>query len=240
MFDSPIFEMENDCRDWGKQEYQIWCHKNPKTFNIVPPYLSIFQVFGGRSTPSARPTSFRFRLDRPIARISSSFVLYRVSRSGSLILVKRSYSHKLRRKRWHLVVQNPIILLDSARSHTTAFVTDLLRHWQWEILEDPAYSPHMSRCYYDLFVKVKEPLRGTRYNTRDELIYVIRFSIWNVNKGGRADGVRRLPNIWRQVINMWRYINIILLWIKPCQKYRTVAVTFYPTLVLLSRVTRGN
>ena len=31
----------------------------------------------------------------------------------------------------------------NARSHTTA-VTDLLRRWQWEILEHPPYSPDMS------------------------------------------------------------------------------------------------
>ena len=55
-----------------------------------------------------------------------------------------------------------------ARSHTAA-VTDNLRRWQWEILEHPPYSPDMSPCDYDFFVKVKEPLLGTRYNTRDEL-----------------------------------------------------------------------
>ncbi|KAJ4430148.1 hypothetical protein ANN_22358 [Periplaneta americana] len=76
----------------------------------------------------------------------------------------------LRRKRRHLVVQNPIILHDNARSHTAAAVKDLLRRWHWEILEHPPYSPDMSPCDYDLFAKMKEPLRGTRYNTRDELI----------------------------------------------------------------------
>ena len=58
----------------------------------------------------------------------------------------------------------------------------------------------MISCYYDLFAKVKEPLRGTRYNTRDELIRAIGRSIRNI-KYGRADGVRRLPNIWQRVIN---------------------------------------
>ena len=43
----------------------------------------------------------------------------------------------LRRKRLHLVVQNSIILYDNARSHTATAVTDLLRRWQWEILEHP-------------------------------------------------------------------------------------------------------
>ena len=64
---------------------------------------------------------------------------------------------------------------------------DLLRRWQWQILEHPPYSPDMSPCDYDLFAKVKEPLRGTRYNTRDELIRAIGRSIRNINKDGRTD-----------------------------------------------------
>ena len=38
-------------------------------------------MFRRRRTPSARP-SLMFRIARPIARISSSFLLYRVPRSG--------------------------------------------------------------------------------------------------------------------------------------------------------------
>ena len=56
----------------------------------------------------------------------------------------------------------------------------------------------LSPCDYDLFARVEEPLRGTRYNTKDELIRVIGRSIRNPNKDGRADGVRRLPNIWKR------------------------------------------
>ena len=100
-----------------------------------------------------------------------------------------------------MVVKIPISLNDNARNHTGAAVTDLLRRSQWEILEHPPYSPDTSPCDYDLFAKVKEPPRGTRYNTRDELIRVIGWSIRNINKDGRADGVRRLPNIWQKMIN---------------------------------------
>ena len=73
----------------------------------------------------------------------------------------------------------------------------LIRRWNWEILEHPPYSSDMSPCDYDLFAKVKEPLRGTRYNTRIELIRGIGRSIQNINKDRRADGVglRRLPDI---------------------------------------------
>ena len=44
-------------------------------------------------------------------------------------------------------------------------------------------------------------LQGARYNTRYELIRAIERSIQNINKDGRADGVRRLPNIWQTVVN---------------------------------------
>ena len=47
----------------------------------------------------------------------------------------------------------------------------------------------------------KESLRATRYDTRDELINSLGRSIPNINKDGRVDGVRRIPNIWRKVTN---------------------------------------
>ena len=54
-----------------------------------------------------------------------------------------------------MVDQKPIILHDNA-----AAVTDFFRLWQRDILEHPPCSPDASPCDYDLFAKVKEPLRG--------------------------------------------------------------------------------
>ena len=102
------------------------------------------------------------------------------------------------RRKWPLVVQNSIILRDNAESHTAAAVMDLLCCWQWEILEHPPYSPDMSPCNHNLFTEVKESLRGTRYNTRDEPIHAIGRSIWDINKDGCTDGVRCLPNLWQR------------------------------------------
>ena len=105
------------------------------------------------------------------------------------------------------MVQNPIIFQDSARGHTTA-VTDLLRRWQWERVEHPPYSPDMNPRDYDLFAKPKEALRLIRYNTRDELFLDIGGgSIRNINKDGRTDVVRRLPNIWQKMINKGDFIE---------------------------------
>ena len=72
----------------------------------------------------------------------------------------------LRRKLRYMVVQEPIIFYDNARSHTAAAVTDLLRRWKRENLEHPPYSPDMSPCDYDLFARMKQPLRETRYSKK--------------------------------------------------------------------------
>jgi transposase len=102
----------------------------------------------------------------------------------------------------HLLTTNPIILHDNARAHTANVVTDLLRLWRLEILEQPPYSPDMSPCDYDLFTKMKEPLRGIHYNTREAIIRAVGRSLLDINRSGRADGVRRLPQIWQKVVHM--------------------------------------
>ena len=65
---------------------------------------------------------------------------------------------------------------------------------------------------------MKEPLRETRYNTRDELNNVIGWSIRNINKDGRADGVQRLPNIRQKVINKAATILIVRKCCTPVNK----------------------
>jgi histone-lysine N-methyltransferase SETMAR len=95
-----------------------------------------------------------------------------------------------------------IILRDSARAHTADAVEDLLRRWRWELLEHPPHSPDMSPRDYDLFAKMKEPLRGTRYSTTEEIIHAVGRSLLDINRSGRSDGVPRLPQIWQVVVHM--------------------------------------
>ena len=72
------------------------------------------------------------------------------------------FSSSAQEKRSLFVVQNPIIFHENARYHTAGVITDLLRRWQWGILEHPQYSSDFSSFDYEIFAKVKEPLRGIR------------------------------------------------------------------------------
>ena len=78
-------------------------------------------------------------------------------------------------------------------------------------------------------------MRRNRCNTRGELIHAIGRSIRNINKDGRADGVRRLPNNWKKVINE----GAITLKVHKCctpvnkamSEISNFAIILYPTLV---------
>src|SRR5258705_4248364 len=106
----------------------------------------------------------------------------------------------VRRKRPRLLRDNlPIVLYDNARCHVAQDVKDLLRRWSWEVLEHPPYSPDMSPCDYNLFPKLKEPLRGIRFPDVPSVIRAVGRSVADINRQHLANGILRLPDIWQKV-----------------------------------------
>ena len=125
------------------------------TFNIVSLLFDTFsQMFVRRRTLSAHP-SF---LCSVLITLQHGYV-HLLCCTGSLAEVLSLWpsSHGLKRKRWHVVVQNPNVVYDNAGSHTAASNTDLLSRWQCQILKHPPYSPGfwnkslhlqpLQRCY---------------------------------------------------------------------------------------------
>jgi hypothetical protein len=49
---------------------------------------------------------------------------------------------------------------------------------------------------------MKEPLWGTCYYTRVELIRAVGWSLLDINRSGCADDVRCLPQTWQAVVHM--------------------------------------
>jgi hypothetical protein len=94
---------------------------------------------------------------------------------------------------------SPLVLHDSARCHVARPVQDLLAQWQWETVEHPPYSLDMSPCDFDLFPKMKEPLRGKRFRSVEEVMQAVGWSLATINRNRSADGIRRLPQIWDKV-----------------------------------------
>ena len=66
------------------------------------------------------------------------------------------------------------LLHDIATPYKAICVRDLLRRWRWEVLKHPTYSPDLSPCDYDLIHRLKVPLRGHRFRTRDDIAIAVR------------------------------------------------------------------
>jgi len=77
----------------------------------------------------------------------------------------RDWMQTLRRKmhknRPDLLGDGPLILHDNARPHLGKVVIDLLSKYEWEMLPHAPYNPDIRPPEFDLFHKLKEPMRGT-------------------------------------------------------------------------------
>jgi hypothetical protein len=56
-----------------------------------------------------------------------------------------------------------LLLHNNAHPHTVARILKTLRKLKWEVVEHPAYSPHLTPSDFHFFGLLKEALRGRRF-----------------------------------------------------------------------------
>ena len=79
----------------------------------------------------------------------------------------------------------PLILHDNASCHKSERLTS----YEWDVLPHPPYSLDMSPPDFDLFPKLKEPLRGIRFDNLDELQDEVSKQVQQLNFGCLATGI---------------------------------------------------
>ncbi|GFR26874.1 histone-lysine N-methyltransferase SETMAR [Trichonephila clavata] len=108
-------------------------------------------------------------------------------------------------KRPDLVVDCVIILHGNARPHKAECVRQQLRRWGWVELEHPPYSSDISPCDFDLISKIKEPIRGRRFVTREDIANTVRQQVTqftNSAANAEADGIQHFPHRWQRVVTV--------------------------------------
>ncbi|VVC24303.1 Transposase, type 1 [Cinara cedri] len=108
---------------------------------------------------------------------------------------------EIRKKRPGMLQNGVSILHDNARPHIGAPVVALLEKYGWERLKHPPYSPDLSPPDFDLFPKLKEPLRGIRFPNLDILNEEVSRRIRELNKDGVLCGIQALPKRWQSCID---------------------------------------
>lgn len=89
---------------------------------------------------------------------------------------------------------------DNARPHTSAQTTSHIQKLGFTVLDHPAYSPDLAPSDYHLFPKLKEHLRGRRYQSDEELKTVVRRWLRDQDRQFYADGICKLPVRWEKCI----------------------------------------
>jgi len=146
-----------------------------------------------RSPSSPRPKKFR-RAQSKVKKI----MIFAYDRRGIIMTDKvpcgtsvtaayyRDWMQELRRKMHKngpdLLGDGPLILHDNARPHLRKVVTDLLSKYEWEVLPHAPYSPDTSPPDFDLFPKLKEPMRGHRFSSLEEVSAAVTRAIRGLKK----------------------------------------------------------
>ena len=121
--------------------------------------------------------------------------------------IRRIFRPAIRRKRPELLEATPLILQDNASCHKAANVQAVFAEYEWEVLPHPAYLSVLSPPDYDLFPKLKEKLRGIRYDDLDILYDAVNAVTRDMNRRCLATGIGALPRRWEYTI---KAVGIIL------------------------------
>ena len=64
---------------------------------------------------------------------------------------------------------------------------------EWEVLPHAPYSTDMIPPDFDLFPKLKEPMRGHRFSSQEEVSAAVTRATRGLNKSGTLNGIENLP-----------------------------------------------
>jgi hypothetical protein len=81
----------------------------------------------------------------------------------------QTFYGKMHKNRSDFLRDGTKILHDNACAHLGTVVTNLLSKYKWDVLHHPPYSPDTSPPDFDLFPKLKEPVRGHRFSSLEEV-----------------------------------------------------------------------
>jgi histone-lysine N-methyltransferase SETMAR len=71
---------------------------------------------------------------------------------------------------------------ESARSHTSATITDAIAHLRFTLLPHPAYSPDITPRDFYFFPNLKEYVRGQKFNSDEEVKAAVHWWFWEKEK----------------------------------------------------------
>ena len=106
----------------------------------------------------------------------------------------------IRKKRPELLQRGVILHHDNAPAHRKNEVINLLDDWDWEILQHPPYSPDLAPADFFLFPKLKENMRGTRFEDSDAINLMFQQQVRDLDRAGIGGWVDAWVHRWQKCV----------------------------------------
>lgn len=120
--------------------------------------------------------------------------------SDAYVTTLKKLQARLSRVRPHRQKQDVLLLHDNARPHVSQKTTAVITKLGWTTLKHPPYSPDLSPCDYHLFGKLKDSLRGTRFEDDDSLVHAAKQWLQHVGPDFYRAGIQALVPRWRKAV----------------------------------------
>jgi histone-lysine N-methyltransferase SETMAR len=116
------------------------------------------------------------------------------------------YAEQLRRLKLKIVKKHGaqwkvMLLHDNARPHVAKKVKSQLASFGWTVLSHPPYSPDLAPSDYHLFSAMQNTFKDIMFDNRDEVEIVIKKFIKDHKAPFWREGIEKLPERWRKVVN---------------------------------------
>ncbi len=115
----------------------------------------------------------------------------------------RKKLHPQIRKMQPMLLQAGVITShNNERPHHKDYVLYVFSEYGWEILPHPPYSPDTNHLDYNLFQKLKEPLRGVHFCDLTAFNNAVRQYIYELNSGKPLNSIQRLPKHCTGIVSL--------------------------------------
>jgi len=173
-----------------KQQSMVWKHSSsptPKKFRV--------QASAGKVMASVFWDEEGILLIDYLDHGSTITGTYYANLIGRLVeAIKEKRRGKMRR--------GVLFLHDNAPSHKSHVATAAIGKAKFELLKHPPYSPDLAPSDYYLFPKLKEYLRGKKFEGDDDVIQAASDWFEGQDKDFYATGIRKLEKRWRKCVDL--------------------------------------
>lgn len=108
----------------------------------------------------------------------------------------------LKQKRRGMISKGIRLLADNAPVHTAQASVVAAHRLGYELLQHPPYSPDLAPSDFFLFPEMKKPLRGRRFDDREDAIFEVEQWFSSKAEDFYKEGLKQVKKRWQKCVTL--------------------------------------